>query len=61
MKERFGDRVDVQIHLTDSEEAMKCRVRSATSVMVNGEWVPLDIALSEERMASFLGDRVMGA
>ncbi|HOF74083.1 MAG: hypothetical protein QM256_04845 [Pseudomonadota bacterium] len=51
----------MQIHLTDSEEAMKCRVRSATSVMVNGEWVPLDIALSEERMASFLGDRVMGA
>lgn len=61
MKDRFGDGIDLQIHLTSSEEAMKYRIRSATSVLADGEWVPIDIALSEERMSAFLDGKLKGS
>jgi len=60
MKDQFGDRIDLQVHLTDSEEAKRYPLKGATSVLVNDEWVPLDIALSEERMSAFLEEKLAG-
>ena len=60
MKDRFGDKIDLNIHLNHSVEAMKYRIRSATTVLVDGEWVPLDIALSEEKMYAFLDGKLKG-
>lgn len=60
MKDRFGDKIDLNIHLNHSEEAMKYRIRSATTVLVDGEWVYLDTALSEEKMYAFLDGKLKG-
>nr|WP_157212137.1 hypothetical protein [Desulfomonile tiedjei] len=54
MKDRFGDQIDLQIHLTDSKEAEQYKLKGATSVFIDGEFVPLDIAMSEEKMSHHL-------
>ena len=58
MKDKFGVKLDLHVHLTDSEEAKKYQLKSATSVFVNDEWVPSDVALSEERMTAFLAGKI---
>jgi len=60
MKDKFGEKIDLHMHLTDSEEAKRYPLKGATSVLVNDEWVPLDIALSEERMSDFLEGKLAG-
>lgn len=50
----MGDRVNVHIFTNDAMEAMKYKIRSATSVFANGEQVPLETALSAEKMAEYL-------
>ncbi len=50
MKDRFGDQIDLQVHLTDSKEAEQYELKGSTSVFIENEWVPLDIAVSEEKM-----------
>jgi len=55
MKTRFGEMIDVAIHLVDSEEAARYELRGSTTVFVNEEWVPLDVATSADRMEAFLG------
>lgn len=54
MQEKFGDQLDLQIHRTDSEEAKAYTLRSSTTVLVNQEMVPLDVATSGEKMAAYL-------
>jgi hypothetical protein len=54
MKDKLGDGIGLSIHLTDSKEAKKYQLKSATTVLVDDEWVPLDVALSEQRMTVFL-------
>jgi len=58
MKEHFGNKIDVRIYLTDSEEAEKYDLKSSTTIFVNGNWVSLDIALSEERLRAYLEEKV---
>lgn len=54
MKDRFNGQIDLQIHLTNSDEAKKYQLRGSTTVFLDNEWVPLDVAISEERMAGHL-------
>lgn len=56
MKEQLGNKLDLEIHLNDSEAAQGYNLRGSTTVLVKGEWVPLDIATSKARMASYLAD-----
>ena len=58
MKEQFVGAVDVQVHLNDSEAAKGYNPRGSTTVLVKGEWVPLEIATSREKMASYLAGLV---
>ena len=58
IKEQFGDKLDLEIHLNDSEAAQAYSLRGSTTVLVKGEWVPLEIATSREKMASYLADLV---
>lgn len=55
MKEQFGEALDVEIHLNVSEAAKGYVLRGATTVLVDEQWVPLEIATSRGRMAEFLG------
>ena len=56
MKGRFGEMVDVAIHLVDSEEAARYELRGSTTVFVNDEWVPLDVATSVDKMEAYLAN-----
>ncbi len=50
----MGETVNLGIFTNDSMEAMKYKLRSATSVFVNGEQLPLETALSVEKMEEHL-------
>lgn len=56
MKDRFGERIDLAIHLVDSEEAAKYELRASTSVFIDGELVPLDVATNADKMEAYLAD-----
>jgi hypothetical protein len=56
MKERFGEQIDLEIHLVDSEEAAKYELRGATTVYINNEWVSLDVATNADKMEAYLAD-----
>jgi hypothetical protein len=58
MKEQFNDAVDVQVHLNDSEAARGYVLRGATTVLVNDQWVSLDVATSRARMVAHLTDEI---
>lgn len=60
MKERFGDQIDLQIHLADSDEAKQYPLRGSTTVFLDNEWVPLEVAISEEKMANHLSAKGAG-
>ena len=54
VEEKFGEKVNLKIYTNDSAEALKYNLKSATSVFVNGELVPLETALSQEGMEEFI-------
>lgn len=54
MEEKFGDKVDVHIYTTDSEEAKPFNFRSATNVLVDKEIISIDVATNEKAMEEFL-------
>ncbi len=54
MKEKFDDQLDLKIMLNDSEEAINYSLKGSTSVFVDGEWIPMDVATSKENMESYL-------
>ena len=54
IKEEMGDAVNLKILTNDSMEAMAYKLRSSTSVFVNGEQLPLETALSAEKLSEYL-------
>ena len=54
MKEKFGERLDLNIHTNVAKEAEHYGLKASTTVFVNHEWAPLDIATSKEKMEEFL-------
>ena len=58
MKEKFGDKLKLNIYLNDSEEAKAYTLLSSTNVFVNDQLVPREIALDEKAMSVFLDENV---
>lgn len=54
MNERFGEKLDLSIYTNDSEEARSYALNASTTVLVEGEVVSLDTAMSEWNMEDFL-------
>ena len=54
MKSRFGESLALALHLVDAPEASNYVLRGSTTVFLNDEWVPLDIATSAARMQEYL-------
>jgi hypothetical protein len=54
IKEKMGTAINLKIFTNDSMEAMKYKIRSATSVYVNEEQLPLETALSAEKLEEYL-------
>ena len=58
MKKNFEDSIDLNIYTNDSQEAKEFQIRSSTNVFANGEGVPLDMALSKDKMKAFLQEKM---
>jgi len=58
MKKNFGDSILLNIYRNDSQEAENYVIRSSTNVFVNDESVPLDVALSNDKMNAYLKERI---
>ena len=54
MKEKFGERLDLNIYTNVAKEAESYVLKASTTVFVNHECAPLDIATSKEKMEEFL-------
>ena len=58
MKEIFGEKLQLGIHLTDSKEALKYQFKSSTNVLLNGESVPLEVSTNNEKMKNFINRKI---
>lgn len=54
MQEKFKGNLELKICSADSELAKQYGIRASTAVLVDGQMIPLDIALSEGEMERFL-------
>ncbi len=56
MKDKFGERLDVKIFTLDSEEAKHYAhgLRGSTNVLLDNQWVPLDVGIDRGKMEDFL-------
>jgi hypothetical protein len=56
MKEKYDGRLDVKIYTLDSEEAKPYahEFGGSTNVLLDNEWVPLNIAIETSKMEEFL-------
>ncbi|MBT0666480.1 hypothetical protein KI809_19400 [Geobacter pelophilus] len=59
MKAHFGEAIDLEIHLIDSADAANYVLRGATTVFLDGTWVPLDIATSAGRMQEYIEQAII--
>ncbi|MCK9391945.1 MAG: hypothetical protein M0Q01_10345 [Syntrophales bacterium] len=50
MKEKYGDRLEIQIYTTDSIEAEAYDFKRSTNVLLEKEFVPVDIATDRNKM-----------
>ena len=54
MKNKLGEVLDLEIYTNDSEEAKRYNIMASTTVFINEELVPLDIAISKKHLEEFL-------
>jgi len=54
MKKMFPEEINLSIYTADSEQALKYDFKSATNVLFQGEMIPLETALNEDKMRAFL-------
>ncbi len=58
LKEKFGDKLDLHIHTTDSPEALKYNFRSSTNVLIEEELVPLQVALNADELEKLFAEKL---
>jgi len=58
MKELFGEKLELNIYTTDSEEAQKYNFKSSTNVLLDQESVPLDVSTDKSKMKAFLSEKL---
>jgi len=59
IKAIFGEKINLSIYTTDSEEARKYDFRSSTNVLFEGEMIPLETALDKNKMEDFLSEKLL--
>ena len=58
MKEKFGDKIELNIYTNDAEEAKPYNLMSSTNVFVNDELVSRETALDEKSMFNYLTEMI---
>lgn len=54
IKEKFSDKIDLNIFLNDSEEAKEYTLLSSTNVFINNQLISRQIALDAKEMEKYL-------
>jgi len=58
MKGIFGEKINLSIYTTDSEEAQKYDFKSSTNVLFEADMIPLKTALNNNKMKEFLSEKL---
>jgi hypothetical protein len=58
MNNLFGEKLNLNIYRTDSEEARKYNFRSSTNVLFEDDLIPLEISLDKHKMKDFLSEKL---
>jgi hypothetical protein len=58
MKKKYGNKLELKIYTTDSEEAKPFNFKSSTNVLFQNEPVPIDIATDSQKMDVFLSGKL---
>jgi hypothetical protein len=58
MKEKYGNRLEVNIYTIDSEKAKGYQFKSSTNVLFEKEFVSIDIATDKNKMDAFLSQKL---
>ncbi len=58
MKKKYGEKLELHIYTTDSNEAEPYHFRSSTNVLFEKEFVPVDIATDRVKMDAFLSSKL---
>jgi len=59
MEEMFKEFVDLKIYPADSNRAKQYGIRASTVVLIDGQIIPMEMALAESRMEEFLRQKVL--
>jgi hypothetical protein len=57
MKQLFGEKLELNIYTTDSEEAQKYNFKSSTNVLLDQELIPLDVSTDKSKMKDFISEK----
>jgi len=60
MKKKFGDNLDLSVHLNDSKEAESVELTASSTVFIDDEWINLEVAKSRDKMQVLLSERILG-
>ena len=55
----FKKFVDLKIYPADSDRAKQCGIRASTAVLIDGQIISTEMALSESRMERFLREKAL--
>ena len=58
MKKKYGEKLELRIYTTDSEEAKPFDFKSSTNVLFQRQPVPIDIATDSQKMDIFLSGKL---
>ncbi len=58
MKESYGERLELKMFTSDSEEAKGYHFKGSTNVLFDKESIPIDIATDVDKMDAFLSQKL---
>jgi len=58
MKKKYGEKLELRIYTTGSEEAKPFDFKSSTNVLFKRQPVPIDIATDSQKMDVFLSGKL---
>jgi len=58
MKSKYGEKLELKIYTTDSEEARQYLFRGSTNVLFEKGLVPLDVAMDKDKMDAYLSGKL---
>jgi hypothetical protein len=61
MKNIFKDTIDLTIHTYDAVASEPFKIKKSVNIFVDGESVPIKIAISNEKMEAYLNEKIISS